>query len=411
MVGPFGLRSHGTMSVRALPLARALVARGHAVTMLLPATQDPEDAGQSWEDAGVQIENLPLPAGVPGWFHLRLSRALARRALALHPDVVHVFKPKAYAGLAHWFLVHRSSAPHVVLDTDDWEGPGGWNDLNPYPEILKLFFTWQERWGLRHADAITVASRALQTLSWAQGGDPERVFYVPNGVEGGQSRAAASSGPRESGGRPTLLLYTRFFEYDLSRLWRVVAKVRATHPEVRLWVVGKGFFGEEETLLRLARDANWRVADALPPSPDDDLVYAGWVPPDALPAHFARATIALYPFDDTLVNRTKCPVKLLDLLAAGIPVVGESVGQVAETLTPYVTEETPMQAAETGILVPPGDEDAFVNAILALLEDDVRRRAVGARAAAAIRTRLSWINLAESVERAYRYAVGSKGEA
>jgi len=31
--------------------------------------------------------------------------------------------------------------------------------------------------------------------------------------------------------------------------------------------------------------------------------------------------VALYPFDDNLINRTKCPVKLTDLLYAGIPVV------------------------------------------------------------------------------------------
>ena len=39
MIGPFGLRPRGTMSVRALPLAQALVAQGHAVTLLLRLLQ------------------------------------------------------------------------------------------------------------------------------------------------------------------------------------------------------------------------------------------------------------------------------------------------------------------------------------------------------------------------------------
>lgn len=399
MVGPFGLRARGTMSVRALPLARALVRRGHRVTLLLPPWQEPEDAGRTWDEAGVTIENLPLPVGVPGWFHLRLTGALVRRALALHPDVIHAFKPKAYAGLTHWELAHFHPRVPVVVDTDDWEGPGGWNDLQPYSPLLKGFFTWQERWGLTRARAVTVASRALQALSWAQGGDPARVFYLPNGV-----KVPESAGTEKlPGGRPTLLLYTRFFEFDLQRLWRIVACIREVSPEVRLWVVGKGFFEEEKALLALARGAGWRVAESTLPAPDADLVYAGWVPAGDLPGQFARADVALYPFDDTLINRTKCPVKLLDLLAAGIPVVGEAVGQVAETLAPQGVE-----ASAAGVLIPSGDEGAFVAAVLALLQDDERRRRMGMQAAQTARERFSWDRLAEIAEAAYAFAGASK---
>jgi glycosyltransferase involved in cell wall biosynthesis len=373
------------MSVRALPLAGALVVRGHEVTMVLPPWQNPEDAGRAWADEGVRVENLPLPAGIPGWFHGRLTLALARRALSLEPDVVHAFKPKAYAGLAHGLL--RGRVP-VTVDTDDWEGPGGWNDLTPYPPPLKFLFARQERWGLRRGDAVTVASRALQTLTWAQGGDLKRVHYLPNGV-------AWPHPPVEPTGdrRPTLLLYTRFFEYDLDRLWRVVARVREGRPAARLYVVGKGLFGEEEALLRTARKAGWRVAEKA--GADADLIYAGYVPVGALPAHFAQADVALYPFDDTLVNRTKCPVKLLDLLAAGLPVVGEGVGQIREMV----------REGETGLLVPSGDEESFAAAILALLEDGDRRRTMGARAGADVRARFAWERLAATAEAAYAHAL------
>lgn len=387
MIGPFGLRPRGTMNVRALPLAQALVARGHTVTLLLPPWQNPEDADKSWDEGGVHIENVALPAGVPGWFHWRLTAALARRAVALKPDVIHTFKPKAYAGLAHLALRRRFP---VVVDTDDWEGYGGWNDLNPYPALLKRFFAWQERWGLTRAAAVTVASRALQTLVWAMGGPPERVFYVPNGCipRPVVSRAA------EGGGRPTLLLYTRFFEYKVERLWRIVEGVWARIPDVRLRVVGKGFFAEEETLLALARAAGWQVADGTSPAPDADLIYAGLVPAEDLPTHFAQADVALYPFDDTLLNRTKCPVKLLDLLAAGVPVVADAVGQVAEGI----------RHGETGLLVPPGDDAAFIEAVTALLRDASLRQSLGERAAHDAGDYFAWDTLAPVAEAAYAYA-------
>lgn len=395
MIGPFGLRPRGTMSGRALPLARALVKRGHAVTVLLPPWQNPEDAGRRGEEGGVLVENLPLPVKVPGWFHLRLAQALVRRALAFEPDVVHVFKPKAYAGLAHWFLSRRRRHPPVVVDTDDWEGPGGWNDLNPYPPALKRFFAEQERWGLRRGAAVTVASRALQTLAWAQGGAPERVFYLPNGFAWPHPPVEA-----EDRSRPTILLYTRFFEFDLERLWCIVTRVRETHPSVRLYVVGKGFFGEASRLLGRASEAGWRVTESVLDE-EADLVYAGYVSLAEQPAHFARAHLAIYPFDDTLLNRTKCPLKLMDLLAAGLPVVAEGAGQVAEVIV----------SGETGLLVQPGDEQAFVAALLHLLEQPEERRAMGRRAAAHVRQRFSWSELAAVAEEAYGYARGARPSA
>ncbi len=387
MVGPFGLRPRGTMSVRALPLARALVERGHAVALLLPPWQNPEDAGRTWEEGGLRVENLSLPKGVPGWFHLRLTQALVQRALAFRPDVVHAFKPKAYAGLTHRLLTWRSRRPPVVVDSDDWEGPGGWNDLNPYSALLKGFFARQERWGLRRGEALTVASRALESLAWAQGGAAERVFYLPNGFAWPHPPVEPRPHPR-----PTLLLYTRFFEFDLERLWRVVAAVRRARPAVRLYVVGKGLFGEEERLLRQAREAGWRVASGG--DAEADLCYAGYVPLEEQPRHFAGCDLALYPFDDTLINRTKCPVKLLDLLAAGMPVVAEGVGQIGEVIRP----------GGTGLLVPSGDEGSFVAALLQLLDGPERRRDVGQAAAADVRARFSWTRLVEIAEGAYAYA-------
>jgi glycosyltransferase involved in cell wall biosynthesis len=446
MVGPFGLRPRGTMSVRALPMARALAARGHAVTVLLPPWQNPEDSGRCWEEGGVRVENISLPPRVPGLFHLLAALRLARRTLALRPDVVHLFKPKAYSGLVHWLLARLSRArrPRLVVDTDDWEGPGGWNDLAPYTPAQRRFFAWQERWGLAHAGAVTVASRTLENLVWALGVGRESVFYVPNGVggwmmENGEWRMEDGEWRMEVVQPPLILLYTRFFEFPVSRVIDVLLRVRERVPEARLLVVGKGLFGEEEELLRLAtqsgltvtnqesRMANsesgitnreWRMANGelgmanhAPRTTHHvsrftshvsrftfhasrftpDVTYCGWVPPEALPAYFAHASVAIYPFDDTLVNRTKCAAKLLDLLAAGVPVVAEAVGQNREMI----------RHGETGWLVNPGDVVAFAGAVVRLLEDADLRARLGQAAARDVRERFAWENLAQTVERAY----------
>src|SRR6266849_6487903 len=102
MVGPFGLSPKTTMVVRALPMGQALVRRGHFVFMLLPPWSNPDDAGATSHEGGVEVVNLTLPPRIPVLFQLWLTLTLLRKALALHPDVIHCFKPKADAGLVAW---------------------------------------------------------------------------------------------------------------------------------------------------------------------------------------------------------------------------------------------------------------------------------------------------------------------
>jgi glycosyltransferase involved in cell wall biosynthesis len=397
------------MRARALPMAKALAAHGHAVTVLLPPWRNREDAGRRWEEDGVAVENVVLPPSIPGVFQVGTALRVAQRAVSLRPDVVHLFKPKAYSGLTHWLLARLPSSrrPRLVVDTDDWEGPGGWNELGDYTALQRRFFAWQERWGLTHADGVTVASRALQSLVWAMGVPSEQVFYVPNGVrEGGQARRG------EPGAGACILLYTRFFEFPVSRVVDVLQLVRESVPQARLLVVGEGLFGEEEELFRRAAYAGLKVArpsssrgselaELSPQAVLDDaaggatptvpITYLGWVPPERLPSTFAQAHVAIYPFDDTLVNRTKCAVKLADLLAAGVPVVAEAVGQNRE----YI------RTGETGLLVEPGDISAFAASVVRLLRDPSLRRRLGQAAARDVRERFGWRRLVNAVERSY----------
>ena len=178
-----------------------------------------------------------------------------------------------------------------------------------------------------------------------------------------------------------MLLYTRFFEYDLKRVVDIFRRVLAEVPEARLLVVGKGLFGEEEELLALAKEAS--LADRV--------VYAGWAEPDELPVHFSAADVAIYPYDDTLINRTKCAAKLVELMAAGLPVVANDVGQNGEYIEHGVS----------GLLVPPGDEAAFARSVIELLQDEGLRKRLGQEARRRILEEFAWDKLVANVERAY----------
>jgi glycosyltransferase involved in cell wall biosynthesis len=383
-IGPFGLRPKATMSIRAVPLAQALAARGHTVTVLIPPWDDPDRSGQSWEEEeGVQVVNVALPGGLfrlPVLFHLLLTRTLIVQALALQPDVIHFFKPKAYAGLAHlglWWLRRLTGlSVRLVVDTDDWEQV--WNKILPYSTGQKKFFAWQEKWGLRHADAVTVASRALESLAAAQrGGDTSRIFYVPNGCFASGNRDTESL----QKSTPSILLFSRFLEFRLERIVTLVKMVAAQLPQARWLIVGAGLKNEEKTLAAKLAQANLTQY----------VHFTGWLPFDQLPAYFQAANVAIYPYDDTLLNRTKCSVKLIHLLAAGLPVVADGVGQNCE----YI------ESGVSGILVPPEDDVAFGQAMVTLLQQPETQQKLGQAAAQAIREKFNWPKLSQIVEKAY----------
>lgn len=388
-IGPFGLQPKGTMSVRALPLAKALAARGHAVSVLIPPWDDPARDGQEWQEDGVEVVNVPLPGKglprLPLLFQLLLTRTLATQAQARQPEVIHFFKPKAYAGLAHlvfwWLRRAGKSGPRLVVDADDWEQ--AWNKVLPYPAWQKKFFAWQERWGLSHADAVTVASRALVDLAGRVGVNRERICYVPNGIRPGVSGRQAAAPFLPFADVPTILLYSRFAEFRLARIVTLVQRVAGLLPQARWLVAGRGFAGEEQTLA-----ANLAKAGLA-----HYVHFTGWVAADRLPALFAAADVAVHPYDNTLLNRTKCSVKLVDLLASGVPVVADAVGQNCEYIEDGVS----------GILVPPEDDEAMARAVAGLLQKPAERQRLGQAAQRAMQQNFTWTRLAQRVERIYRW--------
>ncbi|MFO7664003.1 MAG: glycosyltransferase family 4 protein [Chloroflexota bacterium] len=383
MIGPFGLHPKQTMRSRALGLARPLVQRGHQVRLFMPPWDTPDEADRAWEENGVELRYVPLRGGVIG-----ITRSLVSETLAWRPDVAHCFKPKAYSGLvAEWLWRFHRRRVRVIMDADDWEGPGGWNDVAPYSTLQKRFFARQERWGLTHNHAVTVASRTLEGLAGSLGVPPERVVYVPNGP--GIPLRDISSVERATvrerlglGERPTVLVYSRLFEFETARLAAVLAGVKEQLPDMVVLLVGAGLYkADADRFLTQLADA------ALLGS----VLDVGWTPLEDLPATLAAADLGLYMMDDTLLNRAKCPVKLADILATGVPVVGEAVGQVSE----YI------QDGRTGALVASGDVTGLVMATVELLEDAEERKHRGKAARADVRDRFDWDSLIERVFKTY----------
>lgn len=381
MVGPFGFHPKKTMRSRALPLARVLTQRGHDVKIFMPPWHEPGKADRSWQEDAVDIRYTALRGGVVG-----TAAILVREISAWSPDILHCFKPKAYSGLVQWwYWQFRRRSTRLVLDSDDWEGAGGWNDIAPYSEIQKRFFAWQEKWGMGHCLALIVASRALQTVAWSHGVPRKKVFYLPNGPGIGVDNSQAVQRRKELGleGRPTVLLYSRLFEFDTERLVDILRQVLLQIPEAAVLTVGAGLVEEDSQQMDQAL-SSLGLADRF--------VNVGWQDEQALPHVLSAADVGLYLMDDTLLNRTKCPVKLADMLSLGMPVAAEAVGQVPE----YVIH------GRTGLLRPSGDCAGLTADLVHLLQDHELRARLGAGGRKHIQSNFSWERLANTAEAAYR---------
>jgi glycosyltransferase involved in cell wall biosynthesis len=383
-VGTFALFPKATVSTRTLPLAQALAKRGHEVSVIVPPWDNPSQSGKRLLIGNVPVVNVRVPKRVPFLWHLAITVRLLSEINKSRPEIVHIFKPKAHGGLAA-MAIRLGRCARLVVDTDDWEGKGGWNEVAPYNPWQKAFFAFQEQWLLRHANAVTAASSELTRIAASLRQNPACVFYVPNCLSPEilerRGDGAAIRQRLGLGAGPVVLLFTRFFEFQRERVVRVLAKVLTAVPQAWLLVVGRGLYGEEEDFAALCRTAGIAERVSCP----------GWAEPGEIGAYFAASDLAIYPLDDTLLNRTKCPMKLLEILGFGLPVVADDVGQAKE----YI------ENGQTGYLVAPDDEEGFAGRVIALLRDSDLRQRLGSRARERITTDYTWERWVGKVEEAY----------
>lgn len=394
-IAPFGLQPKGTVSARMVPLAHALARRGHTVRIVIPPWDDPTAVHlhkpvhetTAANNGIIDLVTLPLPRRVPNTIGLTAG-LIKEGALSFRPDVVHVFKPVGYSGLSAFVL--KAMGVPWVLDTDDWEGPGGWADVNPYSRAEKAAVTIQEALLPRVAGAVTAASRTLEARAWTFGRPRNRVFYLPNGVSSPERFSVQperiSTLKRLLGieHRPVLLLYTRFAEFPWLWALDVLEQVVAERPHIALVVVGSGFFGEERDLK----------TEATRRGLEENLLVVGRIPEPEIPDYLSAGDVLIYPLQDTVLNRAKSPVKLLEPMAAGLPIVAHRVGQAPEFLD------------GTGILVEPGNLEDMARTVLALLDNTDRRKLLGGMAQTRVRECFNWDLLARVAESSYRVATG-----
>ncbi len=222
-----------------------------------------------------------------------------------------------------------------------------------------------ERRTLRRATRLIAVSTGVRDHLVAAGVSPARIRVVPNGVD----TALFAPRPRPSADADGALagalapLRGRFVLVFCGTLkpWHdlgPVLEAMAGEPALgrtALLVVGDG--PGRGALERRAGELGIRGR----------VVVTGLQPEDRVPELMARADVALVPApatDDHYVS----PLKLLEAMAMGLPVVATDLGDVGRV----AGGDDP-----AALLVPPADAGALAAALVRLLDDAPLRRALG----------------------------------
>ena len=247
------------------------------------------------------------------------------------------------------------------------------------------------RWALRRCSAVTACSRDLTERVGRLGAGPEPI-WIPYGVDvdrfrppGPEARNSARRELSDKFGVPDTDLWIfavgrLVYKKGFDRLVEALPAVRREAPSARLLIAGEGPL--QDDLARQADEAG--VAEAVH--------FLGPMAHAALPGAYQAADLVAVPsVHGPGGNVDGLPNVFLEALASGTAVVASRVGGM-----PDIARDQ-----ETAALVPEGDAGALASAIVGLLGNEERRRAMGAAARADAESRLDWSRVAARFEELY----------
>lgn len=355
-----GVSTIGGSESHARALARALVSRGHDVTVvgLRPAwARAGLERREELRDGGVLVRLAParfgvLGAVVDGLLPTSLVDERRLRATVGQVDVVHTMA-REYAAAGERFARERGAAfveTPLVHPGQHLSGTGR-GDIERY----------------RRADAILALTEWERGWYLARGVAPERAHVT--GV-GPILRAV----PRRAADPATILFVGRREPYKgylaLARAAPLVWRVR---PETRFVVIGQ-------------RAWHAPLTDRAVPSDDARWLDLGIADEATKVEAYARCTVFCMPSRHETFGQT-----YLEAWLARRPVIAGDIPPLREVVD------------DAGICVPQRPP-AIADAIVGLLADPARAAELGARGYALATTRYSWDAVTDRVESAYRAA-------
>ena len=380
-------------TVRTQEIALAQRAAGldpHVVTRLgFPVTAGAIDGRKTVSVDGVPYHRL-LPWVMPGRMdalyetHLRDAAALTTE---LKPAVLHAASNYANAVIA-LALRDATRLPVVYEVRGFWEDTwlsrhAGTRDLKLSDRYLRTRAL--ETHCMKSADLVVTLGEAMRDEILERGVDPDKVIIVPNGVSeeflqplpDDQGKLKASLGIKP--GEHVVGLVSSLVAHEgIGTLLEAVKILNDRGIRTRALIVGDG----------PERPALQRQAAAL----GIDAIFPGRVPMSQVRAYHAVLDVFVVPRTPDRVCQLVTPLKPVEAMASGLPVVVSGVKALSEIVNDKVT----------GLLSAPLDPAALADVLSELLDSPDLRAELGANAREWVARDRTWAHNATRYREAYQ---------
>jgi glycosyltransferase involved in cell wall biosynthesis len=258
-------------------------------------------------------------------------------------------------------------------------------DVAEDAELLRKLVA-QEDACIAKADLLVTPSEVTAQYLLQRGADAKRVRVIPNGVELEVFRYAPPRAPEA--GRPVRLLYSGTMT-SWQGVHHAIEACRLLRREVPtvLTLVGPLRRPQRKVLMDRCGDLLLEGAVELKePLPQEELARLH---------HECDVVLVPLPVNDRNCLQGCCPLKLLEAMAAGTPVVASNLPVVRTLAGP-----------DEVMLIRPGSPKAIAEAIKALRADAALGPALSAKARARVERDFPWSRAKEALVSAYEEAFG-----
>jgi glycosyltransferase involved in cell wall biosynthesis len=291
---------------------------------------------------GVKCEIIPRSSRLS---YLSAARRAVDAARSFKPDLVHAHSAAAFGV---WAL--RSKLRPLIVSvwgSDVVDFPSSWFRKRYLRKVL------------RNADRLTATSRFLaDTTAKLAPGIGSKLDVIPFGVDIPEQVADFPDGPLR-------LCYIKGHKpiYGIDLLLKAMVSLKERSPGIKLTIAGQGPSTANLKALSSRLDL------------DDVVTFAGLLDRDDIYRLLGESHIMIMPS-----LKEAFGVAALEASACARPVIATTVGGLPEVVDNGVT----------GLLVPPGDVEALVEAVSELGSDRERYRAMGEAGREKVSAQYTW---------------------
>jgi len=238
-----------------------------------------------------------------------------------------------------------------------------------------------ETFAARRADAVAVICRGLERELVSRGVDAHKITVVPNAVAADMFESPSAADVAATRARFGLSdcrvigFFGSFFEWEgIDALIASLPAVLAAVPDTRVLLAGGG--RQEPALKTLTQQRGLA----------DKVIFAGKIPHADVPAFYGAADVMAFPRVSERLTELVTPLKPLEAMAQGRPVVASDVGGHRELISD----------GQTGFLYAAGDNDDLARKLIDVLTERAPVREVVARARHYVEMERRWSHVAEA---------------